>query len=237
MGVVALMGGNEFREDCIPLDEELLGLAKQPHRVVIVPTAAAFENPRKAAENGIRYFELLGANATAAMILNRPDADEPTQLDRLVNADVIYLTGGSPAHLLRSLLGSRAASVIATVFQQGGVIIGSSAGAMVLGQVMRGEKPGTWVSGLSMVPNTAIRPHQRADAETNAQSIREGLGTDINILGIPTATACISDGSSTMQVIGSRPVTVYSNDSVSLHSPGDSFTLVSERVDGNLDLL
>ena len=59
MGVVALMGGNEFREDCIPLDQELLSLAKQPHRVVIVPTAAAFENPRKAAENGIRYFELL----------------------------------------------------------------------------------------------------------------------------------------------------------------------------------
>ena len=228
MGVVALMGGNEFQEDCIPLDKELLGLAMQPYRVVIVPTAAAFENPRKAAENGIRYFELLGATASAVMILNRSDADEPTQLDQLENANVIYLTGGSPAHLLRSLLGSRAASVIATVFQQGGVIIGSSAGAMVLGQVMRGEKPGTWVPGLSMVPNTAIRPHQRAGAETNAQSIREGLGTDISILGIPTATACISDGSSTMKVMGSMPVTVYSNDGVSWYSSGDSFTLVSD---------
>ena len=135
MGVVALMGGNEFREDRIPLDKERLGLAKQPYRVVIVPTAAAFENPRKAAENGIKIFELLGATATAAMVLNRSDADEPTHLDQLENASVIYLTGGSPAHLLRSLLESRAAGVIATVFQQGGVIIGSSAGAMVLGQV------------------------------------------------------------------------------------------------------
>ena len=31
MGVVALMGGNEFREDCIPQDKERLGLAKQPY--------------------------------------------------------------------------------------------------------------------------------------------------------------------------------------------------------------
>ena len=100
-----------------------------------MPTAAAFENPRKAAENGTKLFELLGATATAAMVLNRSDADEPTHLDQLENASVIYLTGGSPAHLLRSLLESRAAGVIATVFQQGGVIIGSSAGAMVLGQV------------------------------------------------------------------------------------------------------
>ena len=89
------------------------------------------------------------------------------------------------------------------------------------------KNPGHGFPGLVWCPNTAIRLHQRAGAETNVQSIRQGLGTDISILGIPTATACISDGSSTMKVMGSRPVTVYSNDGVSWYSPGDSFKLVS----------
>ncbi|MEE8443510.1 MAG: Type 1 glutamine amidotransferase-like domain-containing protein [Dehalococcoidia bacterium] len=225
MGVVALMGGNEFQEDCIPLDQELLGMAKHPQRVVIVPTAAAFENPRKAAENGVRYFELLGTTATVAMILDRSDAEEPTKFDQLENADVVYLTGGSPAHLLRSMLGSRAARVIKTVFQRGGVIIGSSAGAMVLGQVMRGDITGTWVPGLGLVPQVAVRPHHRPGSDIDPRSVRQGLDTNVSILGIPTATACVSDGGNTLQVVGAKPVTVYSSDGVSLYSPGVSFTL------------
>ena len=226
MGVVALMGGNEFREDCIPLDRELLGMAKQPRRVVVVPTAAAFENPRKAAENGIRYFESLGTTATVAMILNRSDAEEPTQFGQLEKADVVYLTGGNPAHLLRSMLGSRAADVMTRVFHGGGVIIGSSAGAMVLGQVMRGDSTGTWVPELDLVPRIAVRPHHSSGSKTDPQSLRQGLDTNVSILGIPTATACISDGGITMQVLGAGPVTVYSSDGVSRHSPGDSFTLL-----------
>lgn len=227
MGVVALMGGNEFREDCIPLDLKLLGMAKQPRRVVIVPTAAAFQNPQKAAENGLRYFQSLGTIETAAMILNRSDADEPANLAQLESADVIYLTGGSPAHLLRTMLGSKAADMMREVFRGGGVIIGSSAGAMVLGEVMRGETAGAWEPALNLVPQIAVRPHHSPVSETDLGSLRQGLKSSVSILGIPTATACIYNGGSALKVLGANPVTVYSNDRVSRHSPGDSFTVAT----------
>ena len=61
--LIALIGGNEFRPNCEPMDRALLArLAAEPI-VVILPTAAAHENPRLAADNGVRYFRRLGAQA------------------------------------------------------------------------------------------------------------------------------------------------------------------------------
>ena len=225
MGVIALMGGDEFRQDCIPLDRVLLGMAKEARRVVVVPTAAAFESPGRAAENGIRYFDSLGATSTAAMILNRSDAEDPALLGRLEGADLAYLTGGSPAHLLRSLSGSGAAAVLARVLQRGGVIVGSSAGAMALGQVMRGDTAGTWVPGLGLAPGVAVRPHHPPDSALDPRSVCLGLDYNVRLLGIPVATACISDGGTGLRVVGTSPVVVYSHDGVERYQPGDTFTL------------
>ena len=224
MGLVAFMGGNEFREDCIPLDRDLLGMARESLRVVVVPTAAAFQNPSKAAENGVRYFNSLGADATAAMILSRSDADDPANLGNLEGADLIYLTGGNPAHLLESILGSAAAEVIKEVAYGGGVVIGSSAGAMVLGEVMRGGNTGSWVPGLGLVQHIAVRPHQDQNSENDYLALRKGLGTPVSLLGIPTATACVSDGNG-LQVLGTRAVTVYSSQGISKYSPSERFML------------
>lgn len=108
-GLLALMGGDEFRPDCVPMDRALLERAgKSPARLVIVPTAAAQQNPRLAAEHGIRYFEALGAKAAPAMIITRDDADDDSQSGLLAEADVIYLTGGDPRTLLATLRGTAA---------------------------------------------------------------------------------------------------------------------------------
>ena len=62
-GLIALIGGNEFRPDCEPMDRALLArLAAEPI-VVILPTAAAHENPRLAADNDVRYFRRLSARS------------------------------------------------------------------------------------------------------------------------------------------------------------------------------
>ena len=65
-GLIALIGGNEFRPDCEPMDRALLARLPAGPKVVIVPTAAAHENPRLAADNCVRYFRRLGAQAGAA---------------------------------------------------------------------------------------------------------------------------------------------------------------------------
>ena len=70
MNNILLVGGGEFQEECLDMDSYLLkSLNKKHPRVAIIPTAAANQRPEMAAENGVRYFDSLEANANPIMIL------------------------------------------------------------------------------------------------------------------------------------------------------------------------
>ena len=74
---IALIGGDEFRAECADMDSYILSLIPlKPPRILIVPTAAALDNPYQAAANGINYFSNLGAIANQLMIVDREQADE-----------------------------------------------------------------------------------------------------------------------------------------------------------------
>src|SRR5512147_1214145 len=101
-GWILLVGGNEFRPDCELMDRALLTLLGEKPKVVILPTAAR-ENPSLAAENGVRYFQYLGAAAEAAPILTREDAHNLSLISKLEEGDLLYFAGGDPLYLLRVL--------------------------------------------------------------------------------------------------------------------------------------
>ena len=149
-GPIALVGGDEFRDGCEPMDREILAVAGSGRpRVLIVPTAAAQQNPAKAAANGVAYFNGLGAEADALMVLDSEDADNDGLVSRVGWADVIYLTGGDPAHLLEVLRGSRLLDAIRAAVAGGAVLAGSSAGRDGAGRVdaVRRRTPGAWTPG------------------------------------------------------------------------------------------
>ena len=127
-GLIALVGGNEFRRDCESMDRALLARLGGEPRVVIVPTAAAHENPGKAAENGVRYFRRLGAQAEAAMIIDANTARQASFVAQIRNADLVYFTGGDPVHLLETMRDSPAWKAALEVLDGGRAIAGSSAG-------------------------------------------------------------------------------------------------------------
>ena len=105
-GRLALVGGDEFRSGCESMDAAILAATGSANPVVlIVPTAAAFENPARAADNGVRHFESLGGAASPLMVLNHDDAMDAGIAAEVESADVVYLTGGSPSHLLDTLRG------------------------------------------------------------------------------------------------------------------------------------
>ena len=83
------------------MDRELLGATGVDRpRVVILPTAAAHESPRQAASNGVSYFSGLGCDASALMVVDSAGANDEVLVSRIDGADLVYLTGGSPHHLL-----------------------------------------------------------------------------------------------------------------------------------------
>jgi len=205
-GLIALVGGNEFREECEPMDRALLARLGSRPKVIIIPTAAARENPALAAENGVHYFQRLGAQAEAAMIIDAETARQPALAARVRNADLIYFAGGDPVYLLETMHDSPAWKAAREVLQRGRTLAGSSAGAMILGGQMWAPGNG-WREGLGLVPLIAVIPHHANLASRwNAAHMRASLREGITLLGIDEATALVGPP---WQVLGAGQVTVY----------------------------
>ena len=208
---ILLVGGDEFRPAAVGMDRHVLhATGKTAPRVAIIPTAAARENPQLAAANGIRHFSGLGADAYSVDVIQRADAENPRMAAQLAGADVIYFTGGSPEHLDSVLAGSPLLEAVRLANNGGAVWAGSSAGAMILGAVMRRPSSGSPVTpALNVVPNVMTLPHhERADPEATLGQLagREYVG--LTVLGIDGGSGVLLEpGGAT--ALGSGNVTVY----------------------------
>ncbi len=206
-GAIALVGGDEFRPGCEEMDRAVLeasGVASPT--LLVLPTAAAWENPALAAANGVRHFAALGADASALMVTEPSHANDAGLLAPLESADMVYLTGGSPAHLLDVLSGSLLLERLLAAHGRGAVLAGSSAGAMALGEWMRFRG---WRRALGVVPGVAVLPHhERADPDIVAAELAESAPEGVAALGVDGKTGCLGQAGA-WRVVGDGNVTVY----------------------------
>ena len=234
---ILLVGGDEFRPAGAPMDETLLSLAAATAggdgasgvtrrvRVAIIPTAAAAENPRRAADNGIRHFNALGIsgpniaepgiaglniNPYAVNAITRADADNASIAAQVAGAHIIYFTGGSPEHLRDTLAESALLAAVRAAHAGGAIWVGSSAGAMVLGERMRRPSaPAPARPALGIIPGIMTLPHhEHSDPAAVATQLAQLGEDDLTTLGIDGATGVLlePDGAS---ALGSGRVTVY----------------------------
>ena len=229
MGSIALVGGDEFRDGCEPMDLEILSAAGPARpKVLIVPTAAANQNPSKAAANGVAYFDGLGAEAEALMVLDSEGADDTGLVSRIGWADVIYLTGGDPAHLLEVLRGSRMLEAVKRAVREGAVLAGSSAGAMVLGGWMR---YGGVLPALGLLEGLAVFPHhERSSPDMVAAELAEAPYPEGSVLGVDAGSGCLG-GKDGWRVVGKGSVVLYSQGTWRRFQSGDVVPLSFGLVD------
>ena len=208
---ILLVGGDEFRPSGASMDYRILELTGEGRpRVAIIPTAAASENPQLAAANGIRHFNGLGADAYSVDVIRRADAENPRMAAQVNGADIIYFTGGSPEHLRSVLADSALLAAVTSAAEEGAIWAGSSAGAMVLGAVMRRPSAGSPVSpGLNVVSNVMALPHhERSDPEAVLAQLSGSDYVGLTVLGIEGASGLLlePDGAT---ALGAGNVTVY----------------------------
>jgi cyanophycinase len=222
MGTIVLMGGNEFRPNCVAMDRSILGrLVGEKPRVVVVPTAAR-EAPSAAARSGVAYFQSLGVEAIDAMVIARADAEDQRLASLFLPTDLVYLTGGDPWHLLRTMRGSCVWEAIVRAWTGGAIVAGSSAGAMVLGERMWWN--GGWTDALGLAPGLAILPHYHLAGPPKPEPWFGRLGGLI-VLGIPEATACVSEYGHAWLVTGEARVAVFGDDRAEVFGGGEGFAL------------
>lgn len=223
-GLIALVGGDEFRRYCVDMDLELLAAtSKEQARVVVLPTAAV-NGPVKAAHDGVTHFSALGGNGQPLMILDREQANDQELVKRLSGADIIYFTGGNPNHLLETLQDSQLLSAILEAVDGGAIVAGSSAGAMVMGSVMRRPRADEWIPGLEIAKGICVLPHhERSNPEQVAEQIHDRLSESLTILGIDAQTACVGN-SGNWRVTGNGRVTVYRQGGWQQRQAGETFS-------------
>lgn len=231
MGYLLLEGGAEFNRQMSIPDRRAITLAGGPDAPVrIIPTAAAPDrNHVRAGNNGVNWFKSLGAKDVLSLnLIDTESANDPAIAASLRQAKLIYLLGGFPAHLGQTLKNSPAWQAALEAYQQGAVIAGSSAGAMVLCQYYYDPDSGQVLDGLGLVPNALVLPHHNAFGKGWAPRLLSKL-PGITLLGIDERTGIVDDGhGENWSVLGWGAATLYSGAETRIYRSGESFSISTQ---------
>ena len=206
-GVLALVGGGEWQTGT-DYDTELLA-SSGADEVLVLPTAAAYQHPDRVVANAETWFSSLGSKARGLMVLRHSDANKETNATAVREARFIYLSGGSPLHLLSVLKGSLVFEALAQAWRHGAVVAGSSAGAMVLVDPMVDPRGGAFTVGLGLVEQLAVVPHHDSGTSHHFWRTLELAPAGLPIAGIPERTALIRNPDGSWRSAGEGHVTVY----------------------------
>jgi cyanophycinase-like exopeptidase len=253
-GPIALVGSGEYLPQMESIDRMLLEhVGGASARVVVLATAAGLEgpaSPQRWLRMGVEHFARLGARADPVGILVRDDAFDPRWLPLLETADFIYFSGGSPQHVIQTMVDSPAWTVIRTRHAAGAALAGCSAGAMAFGaltlqpRALWRREPGdddtprapNWYPALGLVGRVIVLPHfDRMAARMGRQTLAllaASVPAGLTLIGVDEDTALVqvydrppSVGPARWQVLGRRGVSVFTGDGEVRHAAGAAIML------------
>ena len=186
MGYVLLEGGAEFGGRM--RDPDLRGIERAggfAAPIRIIPAAAApDDNHQRAGNNGIRWFQGLGAeNVLSVPLIDKTSANDDSVSQSLRVAKLVYLLGGFTHYLGQTLKDSLAWHAVMDAYRRGAVVAGSSAGAMVMCQMYFDPGTGKIVDGLNLVPNSLVLPHHDTFGQGWAPRLVRQI-PDVTLIGI-----------------------------------------------------
>jgi cyanophycinase len=191
-GTIALFGGGPFEAND-EADRALLAAAGAD-RVVVLPTADAFEEPAQLVAAAMNWAERLGVDVEALMVLARHDAEDDTAAAVVRAARAVYLVGDSSMHLRSVLKETPLLEALAGVVEAGGLVAGVGSSAAALCDPMLDQRGGAFTLGLGLVRGVAVIPD--ADTESAERRQRTLSLADTPVVELPRGAAMIRrDGS------------------------------------------
>ena len=132
LGHLFIIGGGE-RPDY--LMQELMNLVGDVEKnVLIVPFASGEQEMTGAFQK--EQFMKLGANSCEVLLCEKEEVDIQENIEKLSGVNIIFFSGGDQNILTEYLNGTEFLAKIKTLYKEGGVIGGTSAGAAVMSRVM-----------------------------------------------------------------------------------------------------
>ena len=213
-GSLALVGSGEYLPAMAEFEKSLLedGIKNGKENIYIqIPTAAAQESTSR-----IEYWRDLGQKQALAIgakplflpIYTRDDAQNMDFVNQISNGALIYMSGGDPHYLAKTLIDTPIWQAIVKNWQSGASLAGCSAGAMVLSS----QIPNFRLSraqptvGLNLIPNIRVIPHFNKFFKwipESAAKLLMHVPDDSILIGIDELTAIVKrSGSDFWQVYG-----------------------------------
>lgn len=204
-GSIALVGSGEYLPEMAELERSLIedGVRQGKDPLFVqIPTAAGQESLER-----LKYWEQLGKSQADALgveqvflpIFDRDHTQEAKYVDLISRGALIYMSGGDPHHLAKTVADTPIATAIKESWESGSSLAGCSAGAMVMSSYvphlrLSRQEP---TPGFNLIPGIRIIPHFdkffRWIPESAAQRLLQ-VADDEVLLGIDELTALVRRG-------------------------------------------
>lgn len=215
-GQLIIIGGAEDKEGNSIILKQAPQMLNSGDALTILTTAT--ENPGEAGEKYTRVFQRLGLrNIQILNIGTRDDADDASLCDWIKNARCVFMTGGDQLRITSILGGTRACEELQSLYQRGGLIMGTSAGASVMSSTMivqgNDNEPAKkctlkMAPGLGLVSGVIIDQHFDQRGRFGRLLCGVSENPDVLGIGIDEDTAIKLYPDCHFEVIGSNAVTI-----------------------------
>lgn len=184
-GTIVLQGGGPFtlHDD---LDRRLLTDARAD-RVVVLPTADAFERPEVLVAAAMSWAERLGVQVEALMVMSRPEAMDDGAAAVVRASRAVWLVGDNPIHLRSVVKDTPIWEALHDVLRAGGVVVGCGASASALCDPMLDPRGGALALGLGLLNGMAVVT--QSENLTHDRQARVRKLTNVPLVFLPSTSA------------------------------------------------
>lgn len=215
---LVIVGGAEDRLKDKVILNRFLSLSGGPYANIVILTAASADQAASWAGYQ-QVFREMGATDTVHLPIHSiEEANAQATIDRVLNADGIFITGGDQRRLMERLWESATARALHTAFHLRSCCIGgTSAGAAAMSRSMLAEgdtpplpeKDAAVLSlGLGFVSNAIIDQHFSQRRRLGRLLSAIALRQDMLGIGIDEDTALVIERGNGVEVIGRGAVTL-----------------------------
>ena len=191
-GTIALQGGGPFTAND-DLDRRLLA-AVGATRVVVLPTADAFEHPERLVAAAMKWGERLEVQVEALMVMRRSEAMEQGAANVVREASAVYFVGDQPLHLRSVMKDTALWEALRDVLTNGGLVAATGGSAAAMCDPMVDPRGGAFTLGLALVPNLALVTEAESWSPERLHRTRELANTTFAVLRTGDALVCNADG-------------------------------------------